>query len=556
MELFLEACDATGLTLDVAHHERWASTRHSLRQPFALIGREHRADVCLTDPDVRRRHVYIHSIAGRVLYINLQSPQDPEQADQFKRTSWIESSACIRVGSYDIRLVDGDDNGAAGAIAARDRFKDYLDQLPEVTARISELDGKSLRCTMRGVVVLLGSATGGAVGLVSRTVSHVHCILIRTPSGVWVVDLLGRGGTWVNGTPVRFARLEEGDRLALGKFLVEVSYETAPQRLRQGSNSFHPHRTERSTSEDGESRVTALVTELGGDIGIPVSAAPVPGLPELLKSGASLPSHPDTGRQPGVHSNQLISQEQLLQVLTPFASQLRLMQEQMFDQFQQSMLTMFEMFSSLHREQASAVRREIDDLKRVTREIEELRKEMKERSIPISQPVSVVPFDKLPPITVATLSFDSSEPPNAPGESSLPGNEHKTHKGLERPSNVPHPAEISPQSSLKSEAVYHTTPPDMESTGQVERTAPEPAFEAPKHRTDDKVARVSQESPRGHAAQEPKAAAVDASAKGKATLGATSSDPSIHDWLSHRMAELQKEQQSHWQRLVRLLTGR
>ena len=39
------------------------------------------------------------------------------------------------------------------------------------------------------------------------SVSRVHCSLVRTPGGVWVVDLHGQGGTKIKGHSVEYARL-------------------------------------------------------------------------------------------------------------------------------------------------------------------------------------------------------------------------------------------------------------------------------------------------------------------------------------------------------------
>jgi hypothetical protein len=72
----------------------------------------------------------------------------------------------------------------------------------------------------------------------------------------------------------------------------------------------------------------------------------------------------------------------MAQALVPFARQMGLMQQQMFDQFQQSMMMMFQMFTDLHRDQMGAIREELDHLHDLTREIQALQAELLRRSQP------------------------------------------------------------------------------------------------------------------------------------------------------------------------------
>ena len=56
-------------------------------------------------------------------------------------------------------------------------------------------------------MAVLGSSARCKVRLYDPNVSKHHCALLRTPSGLWVIDLLGRDGITVNGESVRFAPL-------------------------------------------------------------------------------------------------------------------------------------------------------------------------------------------------------------------------------------------------------------------------------------------------------------------------------------------------------------
>src|SRR5207237_6258881 len=84
---------------------------------------------------------------------------------------------------------------------------------------------KPARCPIHRTLVFLGRTERCKVRLMLSSVSKFHCSLIRTPRGVWVVDLLSRNGVWINGTKVPWARLEEGDRFEVGVFVLRLRYD-------------------------------------------------------------------------------------------------------------------------------------------------------------------------------------------------------------------------------------------------------------------------------------------------------------------------------------------
>ena len=84
---------------------------------------------------------------------------------------------------------------------------------------------------------------------------------------------------------------------------------------------------------------------------------------EVVSSDAALP-----GRQG--HSELPES------VLMPLVSQFSLMQQQMFDQFQQAMGMLVQMFGTMHREQMAVIREELDRLHQLSQELQELKQEL------------------------------------------------------------------------------------------------------------------------------------------------------------------------------------
>ena len=67
-------------------------------------------------------------------------------------------------------------------------------------------------------------------------------------------------------------------------------------------------------------------------------------------------------------------------MLVPLVNQFGLMQQQMFDQFQQAMAMMVKMFGTMHRDQMEVIRAELDRLHELTDEFHTLKNELAERT--------------------------------------------------------------------------------------------------------------------------------------------------------------------------------
>jgi hypothetical protein len=161
-------------------------------------------------------------------------------------------------------------------------------------------------------------------------------------------------------------------------------------------------------------------------------------------------------------------------LVLPLLNQFSWMQQQMFDQFQQALMQMFKVFGTLHRDQAEALRTELDRQQQLTRELREIQAELSRH--PAAAPGRP---DRL------ELADRPAPPPPAPARADQP---------------QPRPPAYT--------------------------AAPAPAAAA-RH-------------------EQPIPAAND--------VGQTGQD--VHTWLCERMAALQQERQSGWQRMLSFLTGK
>src|SRR5439155_13963997 len=191
--------------------------------------------------------------------------------------------------------------------------------MPCLTLGFLREDTVRLRWHMDRLLVLVGSAPDCRVRIAATDGSRFHCSLVATPQGAWLIDLLGRGGTFLNGVQVRQALLEDGDVLPIGQLPVRVQY--------VGGNP--PARPPADPQ-------TAMVPF---------------GVPGALLPAEALPAPPVEGLGPALLSLAGPQNHALGSVLLPLVNQFNQMQQQMLDQFQQALVQMFQMFSGLHKEQ-------------------------------------------------------------------------------------------------------------------------------------------------------------------------------------------------------------
>jgi hypothetical protein len=142
--------------------------------------------------------------------------------------------------------------------------------------------------------------------------------------------LLGRIGTQLNGRPVSWARLADGDEIVIGPYRIRVHY--------------------RAETGSADQRL--------------------PALPEM-----SLPPGNATEKNLLPVSMPAVSGSEA-QLLLPVMQQFNVMQQQLCDQFQQTTLMMFRMFTAMHQEQAALIREEMQQIQRVTGELQALQQQV------------------------------------------------------------------------------------------------------------------------------------------------------------------------------------
>ena len=489
LDSFSEACGATGLLrLRVDDTDTGAIIERAFRQPFVLIGRDKRTDLPLVGRGLSRRHVYLQLIGGRVFCVDLQSRTGIRWEGE-RRSGWLDPLAMFSMGAYRVQLLGGARSEPAPSeedpspLSAR--FQPDQ-ELPEATLEFLRGSTTQSHWRMNRVLAFVGRSPECKVQLAGPTVSRIHLSLVRTPLGVWVIDLLGRGGVSVNGTQIRTARLDDGDEIQVGNFIFRLGYDSKP------AASVLPT----AVAQAPPPAANAAAVSPAGSALMPWQASAgelarlVPNSEAVLLPAVLPPENADLARS----------------VLMPVFQQLGQMQQQMFDQFQQALLMMVQMFSSMHRDQMGLIREELDRVQELTQELQVLQGEL---------------------VRNEQRRSETAASAQTPAESAV------NHMGT----------------ALEPEVVGEPPAPSLGLLRNL-RTAPHASEAAGKAATPDSVHR--EESATAPAT----AAAAKSQGIPKPPFPGSPPEGDIHQWLCQRIATLQQERQSRWQKVLNFVLGK
>lgn len=206
-----------------------APTEVEMSSPCAVIGRSPEAQIRLEDETVAYRHAYLQAIGGRLVCLDLFSPNGVRWDDGSDQV-WLHPGRIARLGAVRMQLTD--DSWPTADLS----LPSPLDYKPREGGRMEygvlpEVELQTLNQTLGGiswpinrVITLVGRDDRCRITCGDSSVSKVHCSLLLLPSGLWVVDLLGKGGTLVDDAPQPFARLREGSVLQVGRYRMQVRY--------------------------------------------------------------------------------------------------------------------------------------------------------------------------------------------------------------------------------------------------------------------------------------------------------------------------------------------
>lgn len=339
MDAFLQACGIEpALELEVESTGTVLPVRYCLRQPFAIVGRHPAAEVQLDADGVRPRHLYFQAIEGRIACINVsQISSFLNQDKEINSFCWLPIKDDVKIGSRRIKLLAYEtecdvtqtlsDPLAPGS--ALDIFA------PKITLELTneEAPGTAKTWLIDRLLTLIGRTERCVIQLNHELISNVHCSLVLTTAGLWVVDLLGRGGILINEQPVRVGYLGVEDELRLGPYRLRLQQKPEPFIIPTDESAY------RELTPVGEFEMMVMSQ---------------PDRPQPVRTYQT--PWPDDGEQ--------------AQVLEELLDQFQNMQGPMFAQNQHILSRIIESFHQLRSEQKEEVRKMMQQLRSITKEVE------------------------------------------------------------------------------------------------------------------------------------------------------------------------------------------
>jgi pSer/pThr/pTyr-binding forkhead associated (FHA) protein len=294
--------------------------RHTFASPWVVLGAGARVTLPLSDPALSQRHAYLQVLEGGLFALDLGSRAGIAVGGERRVAGWLGGDRRLSVGPFQVgsdaplpAAADCPLNGERPSLASFEVFRGQ-----------QRLAG----WRMNRQLVLVGASPRCRVRLGDPAVSRVHCSLVATPRGVWLVDLCSRTGTRRRGEPVEAVRLADGD-----------TFEVGPYHFRMD-----------------ERPLSAPATPLARPAPVVVVGSPPPG-----------PLTPQTALASAAEQA----------VLGPLVQQFTAMQQHMFDQFQQVLLTLVQMMSSMHQQQAALIREELAQFSKATQELHDLQEQLR-----------------------------------------------------------------------------------------------------------------------------------------------------------------------------------
>jgi pSer/pThr/pTyr-binding forkhead associated (FHA) protein len=467
---------------------------------------------------VSRRHVYLQVVEGQAFWIDLDSRSGTLGDGQLKKFGWLVAGKVLRVGPFELQRLVEDSSGAEDLISGSRPpisplvARAHVSQpLPEVVLEFLNGPSQSACWPMNRVMSLIGSASGCKFRLADPSVAPFHCGLLRTPLGLWVVDLLAPEGIGVNDALVRYALLADKDVLRVGRYRIRI-------RSRFASRDQSSH-----SASDLRIFLPAPGAPWGDSSGpgFPGDEPVIPGFPALNPTTWAEPvTRRLTTLQSAVRASDIdwvspdpnepvrLQRGELTEsVLVPLVNQFGVMQQQMLDQFQQAISMLVQMFGSMHRDQMERIREELDQLRDLTKEFHSLKLELTARS------QGQVPSSPINPSPAAARVLG--------GQASMPGVNQMADAMIGT-------AAAHPSSTHAQAAPVASASKGLEGSPPL---AAKSSFDS------------SNAERRGGAEAQPR------------TGSTPGSDREVIVWLHQRMATLQQERETRWQKILKLLPG-
>jgi pSer/pThr/pTyr-binding forkhead associated (FHA) protein len=230
VEIYRTACDMQrSFNLTLRHLASGAKFDYRMETPTIVVGSDPRCDFRLPEAITSPKELLIQAVFGRLFCVALGDSED--EAKRIKRRALGTSG--LELNGFEIRAFEqhGDD-------AEVERSMNVASAAVDPTLPKGKYEFAMRNESRPGVVIpldhpiiVIGRNPRCSVCFNSWSASRFHAAFISTPSGVWIVDLYSRTGTFIKEIPVKLKRLELGDRLRIGPSRFEFRLVQKPMQV-------------------------------------------------------------------------------------------------------------------------------------------------------------------------------------------------------------------------------------------------------------------------------------------------------------------------------------
>ena len=194
-------------------------------RPYALVGRFAEAGVRINDPSmVSNRHAYLHLDRRGLFAVDLASRTGTRVGRDGLSSAWLEPGEALEVAGHRIEVIETWVDPGADGVEAGDPLDDAgPSSLVRMTLFPNRPPGPPL--VLGSELIFLGRSPNCGVRVEGASASRIHCVLVRTPTAAFLVDLVGKA-LWINDRQVGGAtEVRDGDSLMVGSARFDVRVE-------------------------------------------------------------------------------------------------------------------------------------------------------------------------------------------------------------------------------------------------------------------------------------------------------------------------------------------
>lgn len=219
-ELLAKSCgQMRPISLVASLHHGQKATKFVIEKPYAIIGRHAQCDISLPYPDISVQHAYLQVLDGRLFCVDMHSRKWIFWKDKPRLYGWLDADEWIRIGPYTITLEQPVGETRCRAHGAPNT-KPFLTRYKTPSTSEAQLVLQDQQILpLQSQLTTIGKSKYCNLELEEEGLSRVHASIVRTNDGkYWIIDLKSRLGLKVNGHRCQSALLNHHDTIAIGSY--------------------------------------------------------------------------------------------------------------------------------------------------------------------------------------------------------------------------------------------------------------------------------------------------------------------------------------------------